>query len=89
MRQVDRDNVGGFLQPVIAVEPGIEFVEQIRLLAQEVAHFGALGGQALFLQLRIAAAAQIFLGVIVEFAQQLPLPAVPDARPDRADIDNR
>ena len=34
------------------------------------------------------AEAQHFLGRIIEVAQQLPLPAVPDARPHRTDIDH-
>ncbi len=33
------------------------------------------------------AEAQAFMREVVELAQQLPLPAVPDARPDGTDID--
>ena len=62
-------------------------VDQMLLIAQQSRDGILLRRHPLFSPVALVAQPQSFLGGIIELAQKLAFPAVPRARPDRADID--
>ena len=86
-RIMDQDIVR-FGDPVAFGHAAAEGGEGRLIHAQRLAQRLLLGGNPLAAALLLVAQAQHFLGRVIEVAQQLPLPAVPDARPHRTDIDH-
>ena len=87
MHQVERDDIGRLGDP-IGIAHGLgEILDQTRALAEQIDHLGLLVRDLLVAAMTHMAEAQAFAGDVVKLAQQLPLPAVPRAGTDRADID--
>ncbi len=83
------DDVVGLGDPIGFGQAADERFELLRAPAEQVAQRGLLDRDAFAAALLLVPEAQHFLGRIVERRQQLPLPAVPHAGADRADIDDR
>ncbi len=76
--------------PVILVMPLEQLVDLgLRPAGQQAAQLLLGFGDALAARTPGEAAGEILLGAVIQVAQQLPLPAVPDRRADGADIGDR
>ena len=77
---VDAQPIGG----IVEVENALAL--RLRPVREPSGQRGARLGEPLRVRGGAEAAGQDRLGLVIERAQQLALPAVPDARPDRADV---
>ena len=88
MGQVDGDHVLRLGDPVGIVETVIQFLHQVPLCPQHLGDDLFLGGNLVFAPMSLVSKAQPLHRIFVEIGDELPLPAVPDARPHGAYIDN-
>ena len=86
MLGIVEENVVRFGDPVAFGQPLAESLERRLVHAQRLAQRMLLGNDALAPTLLLMAQPQHFLGGLIEIAQQLSLPAVPDTRSHRANI---
>ncbi len=85
LRIVDQ-NVFGLGDPVGFRQPLAELLEVSLRHAKSIAQRLLLGGDTLAAALLLVAQSQHLLGRLVQIAQELPLPAVPHTRADRANV---
>src|SRR5690606_13182478 len=88
MLEVQGDDVLRFGDPVGIVETVYEFVHYARLVAQQRSHDLLLFRHPLLAPGALVPQPQGLFRGNVELGEELALPAVPDTRPDRADIDD-
>ena len=87
MHQIERDDIGRLGDP-IGIAHGLgQILDQPGPFTQQIDHLGLLVRDLLIAAMTHMPQPQAFAGDIVKLAQQLPLPAVPRAGTDRADID--
>ena len=87
LHDVARGDVGRFGNPVGCRQQFAQLVHQLGLVAQFLAHCRLSRGHAFLAPAGGVAQSKPLVSQVVQLAQQLALPAVPRARPDRANID--
>ena len=86
--EVHHDDVLWLGDPVGIGELRADVLDQRRLLAEPFGDARLLRGHPFLAAVAGMAQAQALLGGVIELADQLALPRIPGARPDRADVDD-
>src|SRR3546814_4450345 len=88
MDQIGGDHLDRLGDPIAFGKAFRDLVEGSAVEAELRRHRILLARDSLFATALLVTATQHFFGRIVEFGEQLALPAVPYARPDRTNIDD-